>query len=164
MPGGNATCRKIPYGLLKQLGIILDQGIGLCEGDNVDRGLLWLARGLERAVRLGDADLERVARANLGAWRPQLLRDGPPLAVLPTRRRPGAGSGSASTSKSSRKSPSSSSACSRRRLTNASASSADSASAKNRRSRPSSRNSKPAGRSLPRGLMWVCRSSQGTRP
>src|SRR5262245_53064252 len=39
-------------------GFTVDQGIHLCEREEVDRGLLWLARGLEHAVRLGDSDLE----------------------------------------------------------------------------------------------------------
>jgi hypothetical protein len=50
-------------------GAVLDQGITLCDRGEVGQGLLWLARGLDLAVRAGDADLERVARTNLSAWR-----------------------------------------------------------------------------------------------
>src|SRR5262249_47994747 len=47
--------------------VTLDRAIGLCErGDRV--GQLALVGALEDAVRVGDADLEAVARANLAAW------------------------------------------------------------------------------------------------
>jgi hypothetical protein len=55
-------------------GAVLDQGINLCPRGDVAHGLLWLARGLELAARAEDADLERVARINLAAWRRQVVR------------------------------------------------------------------------------------------
>jgi WD40 repeat protein/serine/threonine protein kinase len=62
--------------------ISLNQGINLCESGEVGRGLLWLARALQGADRVGDADLEHVARRNLAAWQPFLIRR---RAVLPHR-------------------------------------------------------------------------------
>ncbi len=58
----------------------LDQGVSLCEKGNVGHGLLWLARGLELAARIGDEDLDRVARMNLAGWRGLLVRQ---RALLP---------------------------------------------------------------------------------
>jgi hypothetical protein len=52
----------------------LDEGINLCERDQAGSGLCWLARALELAHRLGDADRERVARINLTAWRARVVR------------------------------------------------------------------------------------------
>jgi WD40 repeat protein/serine/threonine protein kinase len=46
-----------------------DRAETLCERGEVGHGLLWLARCLDRAVRAGDADLERVVRVNLANWR-----------------------------------------------------------------------------------------------
>src|SRR5207248_1358909 len=54
-------------------GAVIDQGIALCDLGEVSQGMLWLTRGLELAVRAGDADLERVARVNLAAWRGRLF-------------------------------------------------------------------------------------------
>jgi WD40 repeat protein/serine/threonine protein kinase len=53
-------------------GSFLDQGIHLCERDNIATGLLWMVRSLELAESLGDEDLGHAARANLAAW-PQRL-------------------------------------------------------------------------------------------
>jgi WD40 repeat protein len=55
---------------LEQLsaGISYNQGAALCDAGDVDRGLLWLARALELADRVGDPALERVARRGLAAW------------------------------------------------------------------------------------------------
>jgi WD40 repeat protein len=50
----------------------LDRGVSLCEQGEVGRGLLGMARGLEDLPEEGGADLERVLRANLAAWRPEL--------------------------------------------------------------------------------------------
>ncbi|CAN5912878.1 hypothetical protein BH23PLA1_BH23PLA1_38080 [soil metagenome] len=47
--------------------LALDRGQGLCEQENADRGLLWLARGLEVAPA-EDAELLRTLRTELGAW------------------------------------------------------------------------------------------------
>ena len=52
----------------------INEGVMQCEGGEVGRGLLWLARALERADRAGDGDLERVARLNLASWRPFYVR------------------------------------------------------------------------------------------
>jgi WD40 repeat protein/tRNA A-37 threonylcarbamoyl transferase component Bud32 len=49
-------------------GFALDKGMTLCERGELASGLLLLARGLEMAERLGNHDLERVARLNLAAW------------------------------------------------------------------------------------------------
>ena len=54
-------------------GITIDQALGLCERGQIDRGLVVLTRGLERAVAAEDADLERVARINLAAWRAHFI-------------------------------------------------------------------------------------------
>lgn len=43
----------------------------LCEDGEIGRGMLWFARGL-RIVPEGAADLNKVIRANLAAWRPRL--------------------------------------------------------------------------------------------
>jgi WD40 repeat protein len=47
----------------------LDLAISLGENGQVDRGLVLLARGLELAVRSGNAELEQAFRRNLTAWR-----------------------------------------------------------------------------------------------
>jgi WD40 repeat protein len=49
--------------------LTLDRGLALCEAGDTDRGVLWLADGLEMAAATGAADLERVLRLNLAAWR-----------------------------------------------------------------------------------------------
>ncbi|OWK40868.1 WD40 repeat domain-containing serine/threonine protein kinase [Fimbriiglobus ruber] len=49
-------------------GIALDRGITLCEANELDRGLVWLARSLDLASQLGDAPLERAVRCNLAGW------------------------------------------------------------------------------------------------
>jgi WD40 repeat protein len=54
--------------------VTLEHGLSLCARGEVDHGLLHLARGLDRAVAVGDPDLERVARINLTAWRPRLVQ------------------------------------------------------------------------------------------
>jgi WD40 repeat protein len=49
----------------------LDRGLALCEQGKIPHGMLWLARGLEIAVKLPPADggdVERTARANLACW------------------------------------------------------------------------------------------------
>jgi WD40 repeat protein/serine/threonine protein kinase len=59
----------------------LEQGLNLCEQGKVGHGMLWLARSLEIVDRLpapGDADLQRVLRANLAYRR----RDLPTLRAL----------------------------------------------------------------------------------
>jgi serine/threonine protein kinase len=54
-------------------GALIDQGTSVASQGEVDRGLLLLARGLEVAARAQAADLERVARLDLAAWRQQLI-------------------------------------------------------------------------------------------
>jgi WD40 repeat protein len=53
---------------------LLEQGQELCERGEVAAGLLHFVRALEVAERTEDADLERVARLNLAAWRPYCIR------------------------------------------------------------------------------------------
>jgi WD40 repeat protein len=49
--------------------LALTQGLRLCDEENEGhKGLLWLVRALDFAIRAGDADLERVIRHNLGEW------------------------------------------------------------------------------------------------
>jgi WD40 repeat protein len=48
--------------------LIREQGIALCEQGDVDRGLLWLVRGLAAARATGDAELERIVRADIAGW------------------------------------------------------------------------------------------------
>jgi len=55
----------------------IDQGLMLCETGELGAGLLWFARALDLAERSGDPDLGRVARANLAAWEPFLVRRRP---------------------------------------------------------------------------------------
>ena len=52
-------------------GLALERGINYCEHEEVPRGLLWLARGLEMAGR-ENPDLQWDARMNIGAWLPRL--------------------------------------------------------------------------------------------
>ena len=47
--------------------LTMDRGLSLCEHDEVNRGLLWLAHALE-VTPPGNEDLEAALRANLGAW------------------------------------------------------------------------------------------------
>src|SRR5262245_23809180 len=49
----------------------LDQGLALCAAGDSGQGLLWLARALDLAPD-DAADLQRVARANLGAWQNEI--------------------------------------------------------------------------------------------
>ena len=49
-------------------GLTFDRALALCERGDVDRGLLWLARGLEMADETEDRDLRRAIRANLAGW------------------------------------------------------------------------------------------------
>jgi WD40 repeat protein len=51
--------------------LALDRGIALCEQGEVGRGMLWLVHSLELTPE-NAADLRRVIRINLGAWRSQL--------------------------------------------------------------------------------------------
>lgn len=55
--------------------MMLDRAAALCEAGEIRRGLLWMVEALEAGERAGDADLARVARLNLSAWRPFLLRE-----------------------------------------------------------------------------------------
>jgi WD40 repeat protein len=53
----------------------LEQGLTLCEREQVRPGMLYLARSVEIAAALPApeaADVERAARRNLAAWRPEL--------------------------------------------------------------------------------------------
>ncbi|HZU37612.1 MAG TPA: protein kinase, partial [Gemmataceae bacterium] len=52
----------------------LTQGRALCDGGDIGRGLLWMVRSLQLATRSGDRDQARVARANMSAWEPYLIR------------------------------------------------------------------------------------------
>jgi WD40 repeat protein/serine/threonine protein kinase len=54
--------------------LAFSQGLSLCEHDEVGRGLLWLARSLERAERAGATHLDRAIRVNLAAWAEHLPR------------------------------------------------------------------------------------------
>jgi hypothetical protein len=60
----------------------LDRGCGLAEAGDPGRGMLWLARGLDTAVRAEDSRLEWAIRANLAAWHGRLT---PLRAFLPHR-------------------------------------------------------------------------------
>jgi WD40 repeat protein len=53
-------------------GLALDRGLSLCDQGDVRRGLLWLARSLELAVRARDVPLQRAIRINLAAWGAEL--------------------------------------------------------------------------------------------
>jgi WD40 repeat protein len=53
--------------------LVLERGINLCRQDELSRGLLWLARGLEYAPA-GDGDLHTSLRALLGGWSAPLHR------------------------------------------------------------------------------------------
>jgi WD40 repeat protein len=60
--------------------LALQQGNDLCERGEIGRGLLWLARSLERATSAGITSLDRPLRINLAQWG-RLLRppDGAPM-------------------------------------------------------------------------------------
>jgi eukaryotic-like serine/threonine-protein kinase len=55
-------------------GLILDQAVSQGDHGNIEHALLLFTKSLEQAVRNEDADLERIARRNLTAFRPLLLR------------------------------------------------------------------------------------------
>jgi serine/threonine protein kinase len=55
--------------------MMLDRAAAQCESGDISRGLLWMIEALEASERAGDDDLARVARMNLAAWRPFLLRE-----------------------------------------------------------------------------------------
>jgi WD40 repeat protein/tRNA A-37 threonylcarbamoyl transferase component Bud32 len=59
--------------------LALRQGQALCEQGDVGRGLLWLARSLERATSAGAADLDRPLRVNLAEWGRMLRPQRAPL-------------------------------------------------------------------------------------
>jgi WD40 repeat protein/tRNA A-37 threonylcarbamoyl transferase component Bud32 len=61
----NAHLRQAEYRLAESH---LNRGLALCEQDQVGQGLLWLARGLQRAPPDAE-DLSRCLRLNLSAWR-----------------------------------------------------------------------------------------------
>jgi hypothetical protein len=68
-----ATARRDVERLVARLS--LDKAVLLCERGDLADGLLWLARALEWSVRVGDADLERRVRVELGAWQPAFVRE-----------------------------------------------------------------------------------------
>jgi WD40 repeat protein/serine/threonine protein kinase len=51
-----------------------DRAEALCAHGEVGRGLLWLARCLERASAARDTELEGVVRVNLAGWRSEFVR------------------------------------------------------------------------------------------
>jgi WD40 repeat protein len=59
--------------------LALQRGHALCEQGDIAQGLLWLARGLERASSARAAGLDRPLRVNLAAWGRQLRPPGPRL-------------------------------------------------------------------------------------
>lgn len=66
-----ANARQVEW---LSVSMMLDRAATLCESGELAAGLLWTAEALEASARIGDADLERVARMNLAAWRPLLVR------------------------------------------------------------------------------------------
>jgi WD40 repeat protein/predicted Ser/Thr protein kinase len=58
----------------------LDLSIALCEKGDLDYGLLEMACALDLITKIGDPELEQVARINLATWHRQLLQ---PRALLP---------------------------------------------------------------------------------
>jgi WD40 repeat protein len=52
----------------------LEKALLLCERGDIHHGLLWLVRGLERAVLARDGDLEQAYRWNLGGWANEVHR------------------------------------------------------------------------------------------
>jgi WD40 repeat protein/serine/threonine protein kinase len=52
--------------------LALDRGISLCEGGDVSRGMLWLARSLKMANDTRATDLECAIRVNLAGWSPRM--------------------------------------------------------------------------------------------
>jgi WD40 repeat protein len=61
------------------VGADIDRATTLCERGDRTWGMLLLAHSLKTAVRVGDADLERVIRANLDGWRHVLIVPHAPL-------------------------------------------------------------------------------------
>jgi WD40 repeat protein len=59
--------------------LAFQQGQALCEQGDVGRGLLWLARSLERASSAGATTLDHPLRVNLAEWGRQLRPPGPRL-------------------------------------------------------------------------------------
>jgi WD40 repeat protein len=59
--------------------LALRQGQTLCEEGDIGRGLLWMARSLERATSAGATNLDRPLRINLAEWARQLRPPGPRL-------------------------------------------------------------------------------------
>jgi eukaryotic-like serine/threonine-protein kinase len=62
--------------------VALDRGLNLCEAGDVGRGVIYLTRALDGAVKAEDADLESAIRFNIAAWETQLwslrnYREGP---------------------------------------------------------------------------------------
>jgi WD40 repeat protein len=51
----------------------VNEALTVCERGDVPLGMLLLARALDKAVHLGDPNLERVIRVNLDGWRHRLL-------------------------------------------------------------------------------------------
>jgi WD40 repeat protein/serine/threonine protein kinase len=51
--------------------LMLDRGLDFCQGGDVGKGLLWMARGLQ-STPAGSDDLADCLRANLAGWRPQI--------------------------------------------------------------------------------------------
>jgi WD40 repeat protein/serine/threonine protein kinase len=56
---------------LRAANLALTQGLNLCEQGEVAKGILWLAHALELTPPEA-VDLERVIRANVAGWRPQV--------------------------------------------------------------------------------------------
>jgi WD40 repeat protein len=54
--------------------LALRQGQALCEQGDIEQGLLWLARALDRASSAGASALDRPARINLAEWGRRLPR------------------------------------------------------------------------------------------
>jgi WD40 repeat protein/tRNA A-37 threonylcarbamoyl transferase component Bud32 len=65
-----------------QAQLTLHQALALCDQGEVGRGLLWLARSLERATEAKSEGLDRPIRVNLADWGGQLSR---PLRHSPMR-------------------------------------------------------------------------------
>ena len=54
-------------------GSYLDQGIHHCERGSIGAGMLWMVRSLDLAAQIGDENVAHAARANLAAWRQDLI-------------------------------------------------------------------------------------------
>ncbi len=59
--------------------LALELGAAWCDGGDVPRGLVWLARAAERAHAAGAADVERLARVSLAEWQTTDRAAGAPL-------------------------------------------------------------------------------------